>query len=64
MNRQMTIDMPDEMHSELERHAAAAGMRLEAYLVDVLIARISREESLRQENAGKVEQTQRGEGPL
>ncbi len=63
MNRQMTIDMPDEMHAELERHAAAAGVSLEAYLVDVLIARISREESLRQENAGKAEETLLGEGP-
>ena len=62
MNRQLTIDMPDEMHAELERHAAAAGMSLEAYLVDVLVARISREESLRQENAGKAEETQLGEG--
>ncbi|SSC74159.1 unnamed protein product [Ciceribacter sp. T2.26MG-112.2] len=62
MNRQLTIDMPDEMHAELERHAAAAGMSLEAYLVDVLIARISREESLRQKNAGKAEETQLGEG--
>lgn len=64
MNRQMTIDMPDEMHAELGQHAAAAGMSLEAYLVDVLIARISREESLRQENAGKAEETLLGEGPL
>ncbi|WP_156951559.1 hypothetical protein [Ciceribacter selenitireducens] len=60
----MTIDMPDEMHAGHERHAAAAGMSLEAYLVDVLIARISREESLRQENAGKAEETLLGEGPL
>ncbi|MBW8321976.1 MAG: hypothetical protein K0M49_00690 [Arenimonas sp.] len=60
----MTIDMPDEMHAEFERHAAAAGMSLEAYLVDVLIARISREASLRQENAGKAEETLLGEGPL
>mgnify|MGYP002347468757 CR=1 FL=1 len=59
MNRQMTIDMPDEMHAELERHAA--GVSLEAYLVDVLIARISREESLRPENAGKAEETLLGE---
>lgn len=64
MNRQMTIDMPDEMHAELERHAATAGMSLEAYLVDVLIARISREASLRQETAGKAEETILGEGPL
>lgn len=64
MNRQRTIDMPDEMHAEFERHAAAAGMSLEAYLVDVLIARISREASLRQQNAGKAEETQLGEGPL
>ena len=63
MNRQLTIDMPDEMHAELERHAAAAGMSLEAYLVAVLVARISREEGLRQENAGKAEETQLGEGP-
>jgi len=30
MNRQMTIGVPDEKHAEQERHAAAAGMRLDA----------------------------------
>jgi hypothetical protein len=45
MNRQMTIEMSEEMHAELERQAAAAGMTLEEYLTGVVITRVSREHS-------------------